>query len=45
MPLLTENEKALFNVQCKVQLLLESIKCCCGWEKEGMVEFPAKELL
>ncbi|XP_063211371.1 uncharacterized protein CXorf65 homolog isoform X1 [Chroicocephalus ridibundus] len=33
-----ENEKALFNIQCKVQLLLESIKRCCGCEKEGEIE-------
>ncbi|KAM6045067.1 uncharacterized protein LJ206_018879 [Theristicus caerulescens] len=38
MPLLTESEKALFNIQCKVQLLLESIRCCCGCEKEGEIE-------
>ncbi|XP_063211373.1 uncharacterized protein LOC134524959 isoform X3 [Chroicocephalus ridibundus] len=38
MPLFTENEKALFNIQCKVQLLLESIKRCCGCEKEGEIE-------
>ncbi|XP_074018634.1 uncharacterized protein CXorf65 homolog [Numenius arquata] len=33
-----ENKKTLFNSQCKVQLLLESIKRCCGCEKEGEIE-------
>ncbi|XP_071432171.1 uncharacterized protein CXorf65 homolog [Pithys albifrons albifrons] len=33
-----ENEKALFNTQCKVQTLLESIKRCCGCESEGEIE-------
>ncbi|XP_054658811.1 uncharacterized protein LOC129196030 [Grus americana] len=34
----SENEKTLCNIQCKVQLLLESIKRCCGCEKEGEIE-------
>ncbi|XP_050766808.1 uncharacterized protein CXorf65 homolog [Gymnogyps californianus] len=33
-----ENEKALSNIQCKLQLLLESIKRCCSCEKEGEIE-------
>ncbi|KAJ7417001.1 hypothetical protein WISP_67321 [Willisornis vidua] len=33
-----ENEKALFNTQCKVQPLLESIKRCCGCESEDEIE-------
>ncbi|XP_044852663.1 uncharacterized protein CXorf65 homolog [Mauremys mutica] len=33
-----ENEKTLFNIHCKVQLLLESIKHCCGYENEGEIE-------
>ncbi|XP_067420613.1 uncharacterized protein CXorf65 homolog isoform X2 [Emydura macquarii macquarii] len=33
-----ENEKALFNIHCKVQLLLESIRRCCGCENEGEIE-------
>lgn len=42
MPLLTEDEKALFNIHCKVQLPLESLEYCCGWEKEGMGEFSVE---
>ncbi|EMP29043.1 hypothetical protein UY3_13873 [Chelonia mydas] len=46
----TENEKTLFNIHCKVQLLLESIKHCCGCENEGEIELAdvsgqAKNLL
>ncbi|KAM9114113.1 uncharacterized protein ACDP82_019707 [Pangshura tecta] len=33
-----ENEKTLFNIHCKVQLLLESIKHCCGYDNEGEIE-------
>ncbi|CAM4684030.1 unnamed protein product [Lepidochelys olivacea] len=45
-----ENEKTLFNIHCKVQLLLESIKHCCGCENEGEIELAdvsgqAKNLL
>lgn len=35
MPFSTENEQALFNINCKVQPLLESMKHCCGCESEG----------
>ncbi|CAM5128042.1 unnamed protein product, partial [Natator depressus] len=46
----SENEKTLFNIHCKVQLLLESIKHCCGCENEGEIELAdvsgqAKNLL
>ncbi|XP_075765789.1 uncharacterized protein CXorf65 homolog [Pelodiscus sinensis] len=33
-----ENEKALFNIHCKVQLLLESIKHGCSCENEDDIE-------
>ncbi|KAE8591945.1 hypothetical protein XENTR_v10018611 [Xenopus tropicalis] len=33
-----DNEEALFNINCKVQLLLESIKTCCHYDNEGEVE-------
>ncbi|OCT72251.1 uncharacterized protein CXorf65-like isoform X1 [Xenopus laevis] len=33
-----DNEEALFNINCKVQLLLESIKTCCHYDNEGDVE-------
>ncbi|KAM4702882.1 uncharacterized protein CXorf65 homolog [Rhinophrynus dorsalis] len=33
-----DNEEALFNINCKVQLLLESIKNCCHYENEGELE-------
>ncbi|KYO38996.1 hypothetical protein Y1Q_0022586 [Alligator mississippiensis] len=33
-----ENEQALFNINCKVQPLLESMKHCCGCESEGEIE-------
>ncbi|KAM4651327.1 uncharacterized protein CXorf65 homolog [Discoglossus pictus] len=33
-----DNEEALFNINCRAQLLLESIKTCCHYENEGEVE-------
>ncbi|XP_053308088.1 uncharacterized protein CXorf65 homolog [Spea bombifrons] len=33
-----DNEEALFNLNCKVQLLLESMKSCCHPESEGDVD-------
>ncbi|XP_010402194.1 uncharacterized protein CXorf65 homolog isoform X1 [Corvus cornix cornix] len=33
-----ENEKALFNINCKVQPLLDSIKHCCGCEEGDEIE-------
>ncbi|XP_073513416.1 uncharacterized protein [Phyllobates terribilis] len=33
-----ESEETLFNINCKVQLLLESIKNLCHYENEGEIE-------
>ncbi|XP_069597154.1 uncharacterized protein CXorf65-like isoform X2 [Ranitomeya imitator] len=33
-----ESEETLFNINCKVQLLLESIKHLCHYENEGEIE-------
>ncbi|KAM8927913.1 uncharacterized protein CXorf65-like [Pelodytes ibericus] len=33
-----DNEEALFNINCRVQLLLECIKSCCHCENEGDIE-------
>ncbi|CAN2388097.1 Putative Interleukin 2 receptor [Pristimantis euphronides] len=33
-----DNEESLFNINCKVQLLVESIKNTCHYENEGEIE-------
>ncbi|XP_074072371.1 uncharacterized protein CXorf65 homolog [Macrotis lagotis] len=33
-----DHEKTLFNSHCKVEVLLNSIKQCCGCEPEGMID-------